>query len=203
VRVPSDVHRAQRWAISDIAHDFRLLDVWALPVEGGEDEFGTFLESMASFDPTHAGPLVSRALFWIRLRLGALLGWDDPSKRRSIPGSAERTLVTRLPEHLRGTGDGFALDSPLRKAAGGFTPLYRTDKEAAAEVSNDTVHGVLHLSWNTDDGIRYRAQMAIYVQPRGRLGEFYLALIKPFRYLIVYPALMREIERAWADQRRT
>ena len=34
-------------------------------------------------------------------------------------------------------------------------------------------------------------------QPRGRLGSAYMAFIKPFRYLIVYPALMRYIERAW------
>jgi hypothetical protein len=39
--------------------------------------------------------------------------------------------------------------------------------------------------------------MAVYVKPRGRLGKGYMALIKPFRYWIVYPALMRQIERAW------
>ena len=30
--------------------------------------------------------------------------------------------------------------------------------------------------------------MAVYVRPRGLLGKGYMALIKPFRYLIVYPA---------------
>jgi hypothetical protein len=39
--------------------------------------------------------------------------------------------------------------------------------------------------------------MAVYVKPRGRLGEGYMAAIKPLRYRVVYPALMREIERAW------
>jgi hypothetical protein len=39
--------------------------------------------------------------------------------------------------------------------------------------------------------------MAVYVKPRGPLGKGYMALIKPFRYWVVYPALMREIERAW------
>jgi len=38
---------------------------------------------------------------------------------------------------------------------------------------------------------------AVYVKPRGRLGSAYVAFIKPFRYLVVYPALMRYIERAW------
>ena len=41
------------------------------------------------------------------------------------------------------------------------------------------------------------ARRAVYVKPRGRLGSAYVAFIKPFRYLVVYPALMRYIERAW------
>jgi hypothetical protein len=39
--------------------------------------------------------------------------------------------------------------------------------------------------------------MAVYVKPRGLFGKGYMALIKPFRYLIVYPALMRQTERTW------
>jgi hypothetical protein len=42
--------------------------------------------------------------------------------------------------------------------------------------------------------------MAVYVKPRGQLGQAYMAFIKPFRYLIVYPALMRHIERAWTER---
>jgi hypothetical protein len=41
--------------------------------------------------------------------------------------------------------------------------------------------------------------MAVYVKPRGTFGRAYMALIKPFRYLIVYPALMRQFERAWSS----
>ena len=37
--------------------------------------------------------------------------------------------------------------------------------------------------------------MAVLVKPRGSLGEAYMALIKPFRHRIVYPALLRQIER--------
>ena len=40
--------------------------------------------------------------------------------------------------------------------------------------------------------------MAVYVKPRGRLGNGYMALIAPFRHWIVYPALMRQIEQAWS-----
>ena len=43
----------------------------------------------------------------------------------------------------------------------------------------------------------YRGQMAVYVKPNGLLGTAYMAAIKPFRYVIVYPALMRQIGREW------
>jgi uncharacterized protein DUF2867 len=34
-------------------------------------------------------------------------------------------------------------------------------------------------------------------KPNGRLGTVYMAAIRPFRRLIVYPALLRQIERQW------
>ena len=37
----------------------------------------------------------------------------------------------------------------------------------------------------------------IGVKPRGRLGKQYMAFIAPFRHWVVYPALLRQIERAW------
>jgi Protein of unknown function (DUF2867) len=55
----------------------------------------------------------------------------------------------------------------------------------------------MHLAWIDQGEGRYRGQMGVYVKPRGRFGAMYMALIRPFRHLIVYPALMRQIERAW------
>ena len=43
----------------------------------------------------------------------------------------------------------------------------------------------------------YRGQWAVLVKPNGLLGTFYMAAIKPFRHLIVYPAMMRQIRRNW------
>ena len=196
MRLSNAVHEAQPWVITQIAPDFKLLDVWALPVEGRADEFDAVVEMMASFDPAASESVITRTLFWLRLRIGGLLGWDDAAKERPIPGCTETTLSARLPDDLRGSGKGSTIGS-LEGAAGGFVPVYRTDNEWAAEVSNETVHGVLHLAWVEQDEDRYRAQLAIYVKPRGRLGEAYLTLIAPFRHLIVYPALMRQIGRTW------
>jgi hypothetical protein len=203
MRVPDEVHQAKSWVIARIAPDFELLDVWALPVEGAVDDFAAALDLMASFDPARAGSLPSRALFWVRLRLGDLFGWDDVGTHRPIPGCTETTLRDRLPDELRVLGAYPPVGETLDCVAGGFTPIYRTDDEWAAELSNATVHGVLHLSWVEQPSGRFRAHMAVYVKPRGVLGRAYLRFIDPFRHLIVYPARMRQIGDAWEARRST
>ncbi len=197
MRLPNSAHESQSWVISTVAHDFELLDVWALPVEGTHRDFDLFLECMSTFDPLTQGSMITRLLFWLRLRLGALLGWDDPSQELAIPGSTEFSLAERVPAQLRDSAERSMVLTAVQRAAGGFTPLYRSEREWAAEVSNATVHAAVHLGWVEQADGRYRAQLAIYVKPRGALGRAYLALIKPFRHLIVYPELMRQIERAW------
>jgi hypothetical protein len=39
--------------------------------------------------------------------------------------------------------------------------------------------------------------MAILVKPNGRRGDVYMTAIRPFRHLVVYPAMMRDAERIW------
>jgi hypothetical protein len=201
VRVPNAVHLKHRWVISEIAHDFDLLDVWALPARGTADEFRAFVETMASFDPSSSGSAASRALFKIRELLGRVLRWDEPSKTRPIPGCTDTSLATRVPQALRGTADELPVSDALRRA--GATPLFLTADEAALEIANDTVHGVLHFSLVKEPDGLYRPHMAIYVKPHGLLGQIYLKAIAPFRHLIVYPALMRQIERTWNARERT
>jgi hypothetical protein len=195
MRLPNSAHEEHPWVIAQIAPDFRLLDAWAVPAQGGPDDFDSFLEVMASFDPADAESVLSRALFSLRLRLGAWLGLDDATKERPIPGCTETTLSARLPAGLRGSATGPVVSDTTQQA--GFVPLYRTDDEWAAEVSNATLHGVLQLAWVELGESRFRGQMGVYVKPRGKLGEAYLMFIEPFRHFIVYPALMRQIGRAW------
>src|SRR6516164_11241611 len=53
VRLPNSAHRAHSWVIAQIAPDFTLLDVWALPVRGGPDDRDSALELLGSFDPAN------------------------------------------------------------------------------------------------------------------------------------------------------
>lgn len=198
-RVPNSTHEARPWRIRELTPDFVLEDVWALPVWGGASDFPMLLEVISSLDPADAESRATRFLWKLRDQLGAWFGLgrirvqvgDEPEGGLPIPGTRETSLSERLPEDLRGTaGDEDFGSLP-------FIPVYRTETEAAAEVSNQTVHGIAHLGWADQGEGRYQGQMAVYVKPRGRFGEAYMALIKPFRYLIVYPALMRQFERSW------
>ena len=190
MRLSNGEHESHAWRIGEVAPDFRLEDVWALPAYGGIEDFATLLEVMASLDPADASA-AARVLFAVRWRVGGWLGWDETPDPLAIPRASETTLSARLPEDLRGTAAGLGLRSSS------FTPLYRTDVEWAAEISNRTVHAVMHLAWVQRGQGMYRGQMGVYVKPRGSLGQAYMAAIAPFRHRVVYPALMRQIERAW------
>ena len=196
VRLPNAEQERHSWVINQVAFDFRLLDVWGLPARGGSDEFDSLLEIISSLDPARMRSRSTRALFRLRFRLGHWFGWDDATRRLPVPGRTETTLRSRVPQALQGTASAVTFSEAT------FEPLYRTDDEWAAELSNRTVHGVVHLAWvDQGDGL-HAGRMAVYVKPRGRLGAMYMALIGPFRHLVVYPALMREIERAWQARSR-
>jgi hypothetical protein len=186
MRLPNEAHTAYPWRIHEVAPDFQLEDVWALPTPGGPDDFSRLVQQTASFDPSRSTNCAVRALFAMRWRLGELLGWDAAGAGLD---SRVATLRDRLPSDLR--------DAPGPEFRGApFRSLYLTNDEWAAETANRTMHGILHMGWVRDGG-GYRGQMAVLVKRNGLLGAGYMAAIRPFRHLIVYPAMMREIERAW------
>ncbi len=65
------------------------------------------------------------------------------------------------------------------------------------------MHGVLHLGWVPDGTGGYHGQMAVLVKPNGLLGTGYMAAIAPFRHLIVYPLMLRQIRRNWRTASRS
>jgi len=60
------------------------------------------------------------------------------------------------------------------------------------------MHGVMHIGRVPDGTGGFRGQLAVLVKPNGLFGTAYMAAVKPFRHLIVYPAMMREEgDRIW------
>jgi uncharacterized protein DUF2867 len=199
-RIPNAQQEAGPWRVHEVVPDFKLEDAWALPAHGEAGDFPTLIELMAASDPAHAESAAARFLWQLRDRLGSWFSLGristpatggEGADHLKIPGTDEVSLVDRLPADLRGSAAGVSF------AALPFEPLFLTEDEFAAEVSNRTVHGVMHLAWAERGDGRYGAQMAVYVKPRGLFGKGYMELIKPFRHWIVYPALMRQTKRTW------
>jgi hypothetical protein len=188
MRLPNSVHTSRPWRIHEIAHDFRLEDVWALPTPGGPDDLPRFVGQVVAGDTSDNPSAIARGLFALRWKLGELLGWD---REDAGLGARVPTLRERLPEDLIAAGAG----PPFERLP--FRPLYLLHDEWAAEMANRTVHAIMHVGWVEDGRGGHRGEMAVYVKPNGLLGTAYMAAIMPLRHLFVYPPLMRQIAREW------
>jgi hypothetical protein len=189
MRIDFAEFRARPLRVHTLLHDVPLEDIWAIRLRGGgagrtiEDVRAVFIAGI------EAAPPIVKALFGIRSRIGALLGWD-----RSRPAWNAESYVHRLS----------AADRARSKAAPG-TPdgrlslLYRFENEQLSERRNATVHAFSSLSiWPAPGG--YLAYWAIYVQPVHRFTRLYMWAIAPFRRLVVYPAVIRRMQNAWAER---
>ncbi len=186
MRLPNATHTSRPWRIHALARDFRVEDVWALPTPGGPDDFPELVRLMAAFDPEKTSSGAVRLLFAMRWRLGALLGLDRPD---TGVGARVPTLRDRLPPDLRDAPAGPRSDDT-------FHPVYLTGDEWVLEMANQTVHGLLHLGW-VQEGGGHRGEMTVLVKANGLLGAAYMAAITPFRHLLVYPLMLRDLERSW------
>jgi hypothetical protein len=191
MRLPDTAHTSRPWRIHELTRDFRLEDVWALPTPGGSGDFPRLVQRLSSGDPSRGSSRAVSMLFAIRWKVGKLLGWDRPDDGL---GSRVPTLRDRLPADLRDAPSGPDFNALP------FTSLYLLEDEWAAEIANRTMHGVMHIGWVPDQHGGYRGQMAVYAKPNGRFGAAYMAAIRPFRHLLVYPAMLRQIGRQWQPE---
>ena len=147
IRLPNKTHESRPWRIREIARDFTLEDVWALPVYGGTEDFQTLLENLVSFNPANAESLPARVLWRFRDRLGRWFGLgsisapinsgrDRGTRKLAIPGTNETSLTCRLPGDLRNTAADLAFDvlpfAPHRAVADKSTRWRRCAPGSAA-----------------------------------------------------------------------
>jgi hypothetical protein len=197
MRLPKSAHTSRPWRVHELTKDFELEDVWKLPTPGGPDDLARLVRWFT--DEGDNPPVALRALFVLRWKLGKLFGWDEPD---SGVGARVPSLRERLPADLLEAPRGPDLRAvPGRREMEGppvFSSVYQTRDEWVAEMSNKTVHSLMHIGWVRDaSGGGYYAQMAVLVKPNGLFGRAYIAAIKPFRYAVVYPLLLRMIGRDW------
>jgi hypothetical protein len=168
--------------------DVPIHDVWRVQLapRAGNPDVRTVREMMSGERLPTLNPVV-RGLFAFRAFLGRLFGWDRERADRSA-----RSFEQRLTDDDRKR----SLEPP-GKLDGPFRVLYVFPNEGLTEAINRTVHAFLCLALVPNrDG--YALYWAIYVRPGKALTRFYMALIDPFRQWIVYPSILRRVQRAWA-----
>jgi hypothetical protein len=127
-----------------------------------------------------------RMLLDIWLSIGRFFGWDrDPA------ATAAKSFATRLTDTDRskslaaaGARDGF------------FRVVYRFENEQLVELINWTVHAAA-LTTLVETATAYRFYLGVYLRSVSRFTPFYMALIDPFRKMIVYPSLLRSVHAHW------
>lgn len=189
MRIPITEHTRRPWRIHDLAPDFTVEDVWSFHTPGaGPHDFPAMVAALWKDGGLDRNPPLVRLLFAVRWKLGALFGWDEPGEGA---GARVPSLRDRLPRDLRQTQSG----TPVPNTP--FTTVYELDDECAIELANKTAHAVAHLGWVQAATGEYELRLAALVKPNGVLGRLYMTGIRPFRYLIVYPAMTRQWEGAW------
>jgi hypothetical protein len=173
-------------------HDFLtgvpLHDVWAveLPRMRSGITLDEFLRAAGAL-PFTPSPVV-RALLTIRLFVGRLLGWD-----REPDHAVRETFATRLTPADRSKSRALA-----GAREGLFRIVYRFENEQLLELINGTAHAAA-LSALVETANAYRFYFGVYVRSVGPLTAVYMALIDPFRKLIVYPSLLRSVRTTWSQ----
>jgi hypothetical protein len=189
MRIDPDEFRECPLRVHALLRDVPLEDVWAIQLPGGgtgrtiQDVRAVFIAGV------EAAPRIVKALFRLRGRIGALLGWDLPRPAWNAESyvhrlsAADRAQSTAAP----GTPDGR------------LSLLYRFEHEQLSERRNATVHAFSSLSIRQTPG-GYLAYLAIYVEPVHRFTRLYMRAIAPFRRLVVYPAIIRKVQSTWAER---
>jgi len=85
---------------------------------------------------------------------------------------------------------------PAGTREGVFRVVYRLENEQLLELINRTAHAAA-LSALVETANAYRFYFGVYIQSVGRLTPVYMALIDPFRKLIVYPSMLRSVRETW------
>jgi hypothetical protein len=129
---------------------------------------------------------VVRALLNIRLFIGQQLGWD-----REPAATVWESFATRMT-----TADRSRSLAPAGAREGLFRVVYRFQNEQLLELINRTAHAAA-LSALVETANDYCFYFCFYVRRVNPFTPIYMALIGPFRNLVVHPSLLRTVRARW------
>ena len=191
MRIGPREFRARPLRVHALLHDVPLEDAWAVPLSGGGA--GRTVQDLRAVMVAgrETAPALVQGLFRLRGRIGALFGWDHQRPAWNAQSFADRLSPSERAQSLvvPGTPDG------------SFRLLYRFEDEQLSELRNATVHAFVSLSIRPTPG-GYLVYAGVFVRPVHRFTGLYMRAIAPFRRLVVYPAVIRKVQSAWAERYR-
>ncbi len=200
--INKETHLARSWKVNEIANDFILWDVWEIPIVANNSRTENFQSfygiAFETFKKMQTKTTLVGILFTLRFWISKIFPLDRNINTLQIQCCNETTVKIRLSsQDLEKSKAGKAIR--VNNIDLEFRPVYLFEDESMHELSNDTVHGLIHVGWIKKNDNYYTATLAIYVIPRGIYGKIYLKLIEPFRRHIVYPVIMKAIKEQWQE----
>ncbi len=186
-----DDHLKQSWKVHSLLKDYKIEDIWSLPIHLTEQEnrnevLDQLLETKKNI--TEAG--IVKNLFSFRLYLGRIFHWDlkdNNIEKKNVGEIAARYVKAESLKHE---------DLPKTRF-GNFIPIYNLENEILLGLENNLVQAGIHLGKIEGSQKNFFVNMTVYVKARGLFGQIYMFVIKPFRILIVYPTLLKEFKIQW------
>jgi hypothetical protein len=183
IRVSPEEYLGLELRAHALLRDVPLYDVSVVDLADGGDR--RTLADVLQLKSSAAPSAIESVLYRVRSWLGRAFGWDRVHIR------PEDSLLSRLSETDR-------RDSEIAPGTpdGAFQVLYRFPREQLSETRNATVQGYVCVALaRTSPG--YRLYWAVYVLPVSWVTRPYLLAIEPFRRFLLYPAMLKRIQRAW------
>ena len=205
MRLPNSAHESRPWRIRGIVPDFTARGRLVPAGTGGRPGLRELVDIAVSSDPANAESAAARALWRLRDRLGSWFslgrisaGRGDRAARQPPDSGHERNLAERPAARRSARHGGWpGLRLPSRSSPS-IAPMtssrrrsepHRARRDAPAPGS-DRGEGPTRDRWPSTSSRAVSLREGIH------------GADPPFRHWIVYPALMRQIERAWARRAR-
>ncbi len=189
-QIANEIHLDLPWRVHSLLEDFNLADVWQIPVIL-EQHHSLKLFLVEGFNPQQS--VTPHSLAWYLFHLRKIIG--KAFKLDGILGTYHL-----FPGNLRtryAMQEGISEKQLPDPGSLEFVPVYQLENEFLTEIQNKTVHAALHVGKVPLNADRYTVHLAVYVKPKGKLGELYLKIINPFRHWVVYPALLKGAGSRW------